>query len=165
MGKCAVNGHITGSSRVGGIAGYNGDTINNSYFIGEISSSNDLCITGGLAGYNIGNIDNCYTVPIISGINFSSGGLIGFNNASISNSYLGTDNGLFTLVGYGNKHTDLFVTPSKTVELESGNGLMTGCDFLLSGTLKIQSTFQDWDFSNVWTISPDTNDGYPVLLP
>jgi hypothetical protein len=163
--KCSITGNIAGSSRLGSIAGYNGGSITNSYFIGEIAPASELCIAGGLTGSNYGYIDKCYTVPTFSGYG-TIGGLIGFNNNSITDSYFGTDNSTrISLVGDGNKHTDLFVTPSKSVEIESGNGTTTGCDFLLPNVLKVKSTFENWDFANIWTISSDINDGYPTLLP
>lgn len=163
--KCSVTAKLTGSSRLGGIAGYNGDSITNSFFTGDITSSNNLCLTGGVVGSNYGTIDKCYSIPVFSGSG-TTGGLVGFNNSVITDSYFGTESlATFNLVGYGNKHTDLVVTVSKTTEIKSGNGIMTGCDFFLPSALKVQSTFEDWDFTNVWKISSDVNNGYPVPQP
>jgi len=34
----------------------------------------------------------------------------------------------------------------------------------LSSSMKNQSNYLDWDFNNIWTISPSVNDGYPYFL-
>lgn len=87
-----INGDITGSSFVGGLAGWNLGTIDASYSKGTIiGTSSDI---GGLAGVNSlqygigGTISNSYSECMTGGV-YNIGGLVGSNlaTATISNSF------------------------------------------------------------------------------
>jgi hypothetical protein len=79
------NVYIIGSSRVGGLAGYNSGTIINCYATGNVSGGYDCENIGGLVGLNNGIITDCHTLGNVTGGNKSRriGGLTG-------SSYLGT---------------------------------------------------------------------------
>ena len=67
------------------------------------------------------------------------GGLVGFNYASsVTSCYYDSETSGCSDIGYGE--------PKTTTEM------------------KTQSTFVDWDFTDVWGIDPAKNDGYPYLL-
>lgn len=74
---------ITGDDYVGGLVGWNGGQVQNSYVTGSVSGSRSV---GGLIGYNGGDIINSYTTGSIAGAG-STGGLTGSNSDSITNSY------------------------------------------------------------------------------
>ncbi|MDD3160004.1 MAG: hypothetical protein PHQ98_03485 [Candidatus ainarchaeum sp.] len=89
---------VSGSGDLGGIAGSNNGTINNSFFLGVIDGGGAL---GGIVGGNDGDIINCYSVGDINGNNIYLGGLVGSNYGAIFNSYsisnVNSDYTLYTL--------------------------------------------------------------------
>ena len=121
---------------VGGIAGYNSESIKNSYYIGSISSESQ--IVGGLIGYNSGTVENTYAVASVFGD--ETGGLVGDNerNALVINSYYDKDISGLSDTGKG--------------EPKSALGM------------KIKNVYNNWDFEYVWAIGTDVNDGYPYLI-
>jgi hypothetical protein len=80
---------VTGYSRIGGLAGWNTDTVNNSYSTGSVTG-NDL--VGGLVGFHqYGTISNSYSTGSVTG-NSSVGGLVGERERStVSNSFWDTE--------------------------------------------------------------------------
>jgi hypothetical protein len=144
---CFSNVNISSSLvRVGGLVGDNNCNINNCYSRGDIIIPN--CVyTGGLIGRNYSGITNCYsTGKIVASSN--GGGLIGKNGSTADNSFWDTE----------------------TSEMSSSDG-GTG---KTSVEMKTLSTFINagWDFSgetangsdDIWSISPEINDGYPYLV-
>ena len=125
-----VGGTVSGYEEVGGLVGFNGGSISNSYATGSVSGNHGAYAVGGLVGYNVGSISNSYATGNVyangveveysgscgNGCNYydyeydspqSVGGLVGFNGGSISNSYAtgsvsGNDgaNAVGGLVGY-----------------------------------------------------------------
>ncbi len=86
------NGTVSGSSQVGGLAGYNGGTIVNTYVSGGTVSGSSA--VGGLVGSNYGNIGTSYASTGVVGIS-SAGGLVGYNAAyggsvGVTNSFWNT---------------------------------------------------------------------------
>ncbi|MDD3363843.1 MAG: S-layer homology domain-containing protein [Syntrophomonas sp.] len=160
ISNSCVSGDVTGTgSCTGGLAGHNyGGNINN--------CSADCTITGngnngGLAGYNEGSIVNSYAGGSITGNGNNNGGLVGYNygTCNITNSYaMGSVNGSIAggLVGlnYGyviNSYYDQDTTQQN--DTEKG-------DPRISDQMKQQVTYTGWDFSSIWSITP--ND-YPRL--
>jgi len=91
-----IGGSVTGQDQIGGLAGRNAGTIDNSY--STVTASGNSMI-GGLAGYNDGTINNSYSTGAVSG-NSSIGGLAGRNDGMIGNSYsTGTASSAGTGVG------------------------------------------------------------------
>ncbi|WP_260960056.1 beta strand repeat-containing protein [Aliarcobacter cryaerophilus] len=88
---------ITGRNSTGGLVGYNGGTISNSYATGSVNGNSEV---GGLVGYNDGTISNSYATGSVNG-DYSIGGLVGFNfDGIIRNSYAtGSVNGTDFLGG------------------------------------------------------------------
>jgi len=82
-----VGGSVSGSEYVGGLVGYNGGTVTNSYATGSVSGSEYV---GGLVGGNDdGTVTNSYATGSVNGASGSTfvGGLVGLNEGSVSNSY------------------------------------------------------------------------------
>ena len=69
-----IGGSITGGMNVGGIAGQNNGTIENSYTMGNISGTSNV---GGIAGQNQSVIKNCYSAGNISSSSNNAGGIAG----------------------------------------------------------------------------------------
>jgi hypothetical protein len=88
----------------------------------------------------VARIENCYCVGITNGNKYVRG---------------------FCGVGRGNGIKEIkgcYWDIEKSDLSEEGYG--TGCTTI---EMKTQSTFQNWDFDNVWSIDPNVNDGYPHL--
>ena len=109
-------GSVSGSSRIGGLVGYNYGMIHNSFADSCVSGTGEYA--GGLAGYNyMGGILSCYSSGSVDTDANCVGGLTGFSDGSVSESYAtgsvsGNDN-VGGLVGY-NQRT-FYSTPSGTV--------------------------------------------------
>ncbi|MBN1365965.1 MAG: filamentous hemagglutinin N-terminal domain-containing protein, partial [Syntrophaceae bacterium] len=100
-----IGGSISGNNFVGGLVGYNRDTVTNSYVTGSVSGANRV---GGLVGYNDSTsaVSNAYATGSVSGTGYV-GGLVGYNGSTsiVSNAYAtgsvsGTDQYIGGLVGY-----------------------------------------------------------------
>ncbi|MEC0090706.1 InlB B-repeat-containing protein [Paenibacillus macquariensis] len=148
------------SYSVGGLAGYNGGTINNSYTTGITKGLNDI---GGLVGTNYGTISNSYSTVNVNGVS-RVGGLAGSNQGAISNSYaIGIVKGTSEVGGLvGNNRGEIstsFYDKATTEQLDTEKG-----DGKTTEEMKMQSSYGSWlNFSNVWAIDPQRNNGYPHL--
>jgi hypothetical protein len=79
-----TNANITGSSYVGGVAGYDSaGTINYCYATGSIHGTSDI---GGVAGWNDGAMNNCSASTSDSGAT-DVGGIVGGNGNTLISSY------------------------------------------------------------------------------
>jgi hypothetical protein len=86
------NVSVTGgpnSIYLGGLAGYNTDSISVCYSTGSVTGGSNSFDLGGLVGINLGNISNCHSTGAVIGGNSSVylGGLVGDNYGSTSNCY------------------------------------------------------------------------------
>ena len=131
---------MSGDLGVGGLVAYAlyGSNINNSYCLGTVSGNNR---TGGLLGLNLqSSIIHCYSKSQVNATGDHVGGLVGYN-------YGGTIN-----AGYWD------VQISGMSNSEGGTGL-------ISADMKNEVTFTDsgWNFTDIWSIGADYNNGYPVL--
>ena len=79
----------TNSIYLGGLAGYNTDSISVCYSTGAVTGGSNSFDLGGLVGINLGNISNCHSTGAVIGGNSSVylGGLVGDNYGSTSNCY------------------------------------------------------------------------------
>ena len=155
---------------IGGLAGQfgGGSMVTDSYAMGDISGTH---IIGGLIGYHWrggASVTNSYFVGTVTGDAdnapvdddgnpiFNIGGITGFSNppqpdtdtdeSKLINTFWDTEvSGLENSYGGGEYPTDNIGEGKTTAEL------------------KDQATFTDWDFTDVWYIDPDVNDGYPIL--
>ncbi|MHC4632471.1 MAG: GLUG motif-containing protein [Planctomycetota bacterium] len=183
--NCYATGDVDGGSDIGGIVGSNeGNLITNSYASGDVKGENWI---GGLCGYNSGEVSYSYATGSVTGEDYI-GGLVGenvdydFGNAAITNCYStgkvdGAGDYTGGLVGK-NGNSDSFncyvgvITNSYWNAETSGEPNMcgsqsacsSGCDPNCGKTttqMKQQSTFENWDFINVWNIGK--NQTYPYL--
>jgi len=100
----ADNVNVTGTSYVGGLAGYSAGIVSDSHAIGSVTgdvsgTGNEECF-GGLVGLNEGTVSNCYAAANVTG-DLWAGGLVGLNDqGTVSDSYsTGRVNGNFDVGG------------------------------------------------------------------
>ena len=166
--KCWVNGSITGgvySEDVGGLCGWNQSTgtISRCYVTGSATCGINSGGIGGLCGSNDGSINNSWTSSSITGKN-SLGGLCGYlDGGSITNCYsIGEVNGTDGyLGGFCGERNGGSISNCYWDTQTSGMSTSNGGIGKTTAEMKQQSTFQGWDFINVWDIGE--NQTYPYL--
>ena len=126
------NVEATGKNLVGGLVGANDDTIENSYATGNVKGNESV---GGLAGESMGTITNSYAIGSVEG-NSKVGGLVGDNLGTVKNGYYDSETS-------NQNDDDDRGTPKTTAEM------------------KLQATYDGWDFENIWAIDAAKNNGYP----
>jgi len=114
----AVNATATGKDNVGGLVGWNGGTVSNSYSTGSVTGKDDV---GGLVGWNEGTVSDSYSTGTVTGEDYV-GGLAGGNTGTVSNSYstssVSGESYVGGLVGYNYEKS--------TVSNSYANGSVTG---------------------------------------
>ena len=131
---------ISNKDNIGGLIGYfDGSTIENSYFKGKITSP---CYAGGIIGNSSSNsniINYCYTAFLLNNSDANlQKGISSIGAPTTTSTYW--DSELSKVL------TDLSTAQSKT-----------------TNEMKSQATYSNWDFTNIWQIDPNINDGYPYL--
>ncbi len=130
-----AKGNVTGNRYVGGLAGtYPGSKeIKNGYHIGDVVAAD--VYAGGIVGHpgSYLTVANCYQVGNVSGTDYVDG--LAYR-ATRAGSYYD-----ITRTGW---------------EPGDANGKTTE-------EMQSVSNYVDWDFSNMWSIAPDYNGGYPYL--
>jgi hypothetical protein len=180
-----LSSNISNASTAGALAGYLylGASVENSYSNGSISGKNDI---GGLIGYaqsyNSGNtvsIRNCYSMAAAtdtsSSTNDGCGGLVGEiygyswnSTVKIEYSYATgkvtkpTNNGLGGLIGYSHTSSGATTVLGSYVDNYDDNTADKGT-YKSTSEMKQESTYSDWDFDTIWSISSSVNNGYPYL--
>ena len=124
---CYATGSVSGTQRVGGLVGANGDdtgTIVDSYVTTSVSGNSTV---GGLAGGNWNTIVGSHATGNVSGTR-TVGGLAGWNSGPIGTSYA-TSNvyGTFSVGGLvGNNNIGGIITSSYAAGNVAGGGLRAG---------------------------------------
>ena len=154
------------------IADSNSGTIENCYAEGNVSSSggsSDYIYAAGFVCYNTGTIKNCYTNVNVSASNSRysfyayAAGFVYENKGTIENCYAKGSVSSSNNLGF----------------ICSNNGTIKSCyyDKQVSGcsdtkdeiysintlAMKMKETYIDYDFTNVWSLDANINDGYPYL--
>jgi len=165
---CHSSATVAGIGEVGGLVGMNIASINTSYSTGTVTGQEHV---GGLVGTNYASIIQSYSTSGVSGSVYV-GGLVGLNGltghypdlhgGSISMSYStgmvvgNEDVGGLVGIGGGVFSDDSFWDMETSDQITSAGG--TG---KTTTEMKQQSTFEGWDFTNVWGIGE--NQTYPYL--
>jgi hypothetical protein len=163
-------GNVSGSSNgVGGLVGSSspGSTISNSYSTGNVFGFSNV---GGLAGNSLGLITNSYSTGNVFGFS-NVGGLAGYLYGLITNSYStgnvsGSSNGVGGLVGtivessITNSYYDIN-TSNQSVGAGGVDASQEGVVGKTTAEMMNISTFDGWNFENVWII--DDGFDYPKL--
>ncbi|MDX9881859.1 MAG: MBG domain-containing protein [Prolixibacteraceae bacterium] len=162
-----VSGTVTGNEEVGGIAGLtNYGSIYESCNSGSVNGG---LYVGGIAGKTISTsvVANCYNKGAVNGTNNYIGGLIGLQSGELKYSYnVGSVSGpwgrrVYDLTGtlYGSL-IDCFYDQTLSGRTENSNWTYVG---KTTAEMQTQSTYTNWDFTNIWAISSSENGGYPYL--
>lgn len=150
ISRCYVTGTVEGK---GGVSGLLGSTHNPSYTT---------------------KIENCYArVAIVrnGSYTYDHAGISGWNyskSVEIKNCYSACTGEIRPIAGWSDGQAvpnSQFVSTYFDATLSPNFSTASGRTDLgrTSDELKTQSTFEDWDFDTVWTISSDKNGGYPYL--
>ena len=145
IASCFSFCQIKGNERLGGLVGTNHGLINNTFFRGSLDGKNRL---GGIVGFNEGLVPhvandipavyNSYAVCDINSTNMEVGGIVGRNYfGKIIDCLFNTD-----------------IIRNNKVENESTNEIEQ---------LKSKEAYTNWNFSEIWNIDANTNDGFPFL--
>jgi len=156
---CYSTGAVMGSDGVGGLTGQNDWYVTKCYSTSAVSGN--YCV-GGLVAWNWGSLTHCYSTGTVSGDTYV-GGLVGYNSEPLSQCYStgsvrGTGQYIGGLLGRNyfvdvrNCFWDIQTSDQPTSD--GGTGKTTA-------EMKQQSTFEGWDFINVWGIGE--NQTYPYL--
>ncbi|MDD3320324.1 MAG: T9SS type A sorting domain-containing protein [Paludibacter sp.] len=152
--KSYATGKVTGNKVVGGFVGANEQgaaIIKDCYSRGDVHATVEgHQYVGGFAGENTvkAQLINCYSTGKVTAVNTrytDIGGFAGMNNDDYPADY----KGIIT-----NSYWDI-----TTSELASSKG----AEGKTTSEMKTASTFNSWDFSSIWSIDPNKNDGYPHL--
>ncbi|MFO7793209.1 MAG: GLUG motif-containing protein, partial [Candidatus Saliniplasma sp.] len=143
------NGNVNGTDSVGGLVGGNGidGTVKNSYATGDVSGEEHL--VGGLVGENYGEVNNSYATGAVNGTDYV-GGLVGLNygvvNRSYSTGYVTGNAFSGGLVG----DNDGTVGNSFWDNETSGQQTSSGGTGLNTTEIMTESTFSGWNFTDTW---------------
>ncbi|WP_242705765.1 WxL domain-containing protein [Pontibacillus sp. ALD_SL1] len=165
VGLVSVN--VTGKNNVGGLAGGIMYTdVSTVYATGAVTGENQV---GGVLGFlNDSTILNAYSHVITTG-NDGVGGVVGF----IYEIYFDWSKHVYAAGSVtGNAHTGGLsggtYGPSEIEESywdteETGQSTSTDGAGKTTAEMKQETTYSGWDFSNIWSIDPLINGGYPYL--
>lgn len=165
--NCFNNGLINGNENTGGLVGSNYSTISKCYSSGTIYG---YYHTGGLVGWNENaSISNCYSTASVTGGSFT-GGLAGsIYLCEITNSYskgfvIATTYSGGLLGGVSNSD-DVVLNSFWDIET-SGYTTSGGGTGKTSAEMKTITTFTEagWNFTQIWNINSNQNEGYPYLI-
>ncbi|MFO8029746.1 MAG: T9SS type A sorting domain-containing protein [Cyclonatronaceae bacterium] len=147
-----ATGNVVSDFRwIGGLAGQFGGTsiILDSYATGNVTGSSQV---GGLVGYHWrgSEIYSSYSTGLVSGEE-EIGGLIGHRDPPQGDVQ-------------GKVETSFWDTESSGTSQGVGFGETAGVNGRSTDQMKTESTFAGWNFSTVWAMDEELNDGYPVLM-
>ena len=138
--SCAT-GIVNGQQCIGGVVGSNEGTVSNCYATGNVSGDWPI---GGVVGLNQGTVSSCYATSNVSGDWFTVGGLVGSNSGTVSDSYAAAsvsgESCVGGLVGY-NSGTVRKSYSAGSVRGKSSIGGLVGC----SHEDNISNSFWDKD--------------------
>ena len=175
--NCMSGGSVSGNDDIGGFIGNsNGPniTVRISYSTSDVTSNGDN------AGGFIGNLDgghyiNTFARGNVTARNFLGGHVGRLGSGTIDKSYSTgfinkTSPGRGQRGGFagGPGNVSSSVSNSFYDQNTSGeNDTDKGGTPRTTQEMKTQSTFTDagWDFTNIWSMDPNINDGYPYLFP
>jgi len=142
--NCYTTGNVKGRSFLGGLVGHAGsrlivkDCYSRCDISGELGNANPSNAGGLIGRITAGTIENAYSAGVVNSNDATAGGMIGD---------ISTGTPTITDCFYDMGETKIGGTGKTTTEM------------------KMESTYTNWDFTNVWLIDPLANDGYPYLNP
>lgn len=167
-----VNCDITSAHTVGAIAGWTSNSLTvNCYATGTVSTGDSGDQVGGLFGVNGSDatIRNCYAIVAVDGDD-RIGGLIGRNGGTIEFCYSsGTVSGNTNVGGLvgedqSGTYTSNYWDTETSGQANSGGEGVGAIEGKSTANMKLEGTYNCWDFTGTWDIDPGTNNGYPYLI-
>ncbi|MDD4321590.1 MAG: hypothetical protein PHH31_08645 [Acidaminococcaceae bacterium] len=172
---CHATGIMSGDTYMGGLIGGGGGV-----FLERCSAITEILCNDGCSSGIAGELDNftakdCYAICKIT-CNNNPDGIGGFcANAFEDNAY---ENCYSVLEFINNSGVDPYDGGAFIGDYSDEPVSMVGCYYNSTITdltdpyatpkttaeMKTQSTFIDWDFTNIWEISADKNNGYPSFI-
>ncbi len=147
-GSVSLNGAFDTGSDFGGLIGWNAGAVSNSYSTGAAQNSSGMTNVGGFAGYNTGAISTSYTVGPVAMTDSTGGTNVG--------AFAGTNAGTLTSTYY-----DAGINGDAVLGVAVGS--QAGLVGLTDAQAKTQAAYSGFDFTNIWSINPAVNGGYPYL--
>lgn len=137
-----VNPTVTGNEYVGALVGRNFDgVVTNCYSAGSAGSVKGYIRVGGLVGWNQDTVSTSYSTLHV-GYARSVGGLVGYNTGTVSNSYSSGSvigfqyvGGLVGTIHVGGGVNNCYSSTSVTYEVPPKGGLI-GCNYMFVGGVK-----------------------------
>ena len=183
---CYHSGSVSGSSGIGGFAGYlegSRTFISKSFSTGSVSG---VVTVGGFVGWAFDGptIEDSYSIANVFFSNDSGRGAAGFisglataGSASLNRVYsAGTVTpSLLALINMGDlvgfSGSGAAITSSYALDSSTSNSFIksdsgatiTSSSSKSAADMKDASTYTGWNFSSVWKIDPAINNGYPTL--
>ncbi len=152
--KIQTNGNASNcpEAYIGGISGVSKE-VSDCYNIGSLVtiSQNYAGMVGGITGLGYGNYSNCYNVGALnnnSKYNWYKGGIIGlspFKTSTVNYCY----SNVKALAGNGNVQSKIKNTNSM---------------YLTEEQFKDKSSFENFNFGDIWNMHSNANNGYPYLI-
>jgi filamentous hemagglutinin family protein len=148
----------------GGLVGRNDGNIFNTFTLANVIGGQGWL--GGFAGYNGGSIENSYSTGYLAPSAFfrEMGGFVGIGGQGISNSFWdvntgtlhSTDGNIYPLAGNGGS--------DQPATLFGGCISPYTCTAPTDAMLDVQNTFTNvnWDFEDIWVMNPDLSP-YPTF--
>ena len=172
ISNCYSSSDVEGTIYVGGFCAHNvSSQISSCYSNSQVTGRRYL---GGFVGKNYkSTINNCYAMGNIiqdQAVNSSSACFCGVNNMSnINNSYSATMINFHDIENPKNRGFIGEVSGDNLLLNNFYDSQLSQQDSSIGATgkttneMKQQATFIDWDFDNIWNISPEINEGYPFF--
>ena len=166
---CINEVNVEGYSYAGGFVGYNEGTIERCYNKGTVETTHGNN-AGGIAAFNSfsGRINNCYNLGIVHSEVDYAGGIVGTNDFGIiAHTFNKGDiscGGEFcgAIVGCAEDglQSNFFLGNGSIEGIGRDEGVQKKPVELESDDFKVQATFSDWDFNEVWGMG----DSHPVFV-
>lgn len=167
---CSVKGYISGDTNVGGLFGnILSSNISKCHVNGNINGNDNV---GGIGIGLSTNITLCYSEGNITGVNGKFNNVYGICNGSVSDCY-----SIATLSGYycyaishnsalrcyfaGKVSSSYFYCNGTYTYFDSRVSAKTGNNGYSTADMMKQSTYESWDFKNIWKITEGKT--YPTL--
>lgn len=148
--NCTATGSFCNSNGdVGGICEANYGTVEKCSVNAALKGMGNV---GGIVGYNCGSVKNCYTRGRVNGY---TAGVIVANNSQYNG---GTVSNCYSVMTNVERSEPSSQECYKNVYIYGVNDSNYS-----ASQLKKKSTYKGFDFSSVWTINSENNNGYPTL--
>ena len=169
--NCHFNGTVISTdNRVGGIAGFSGNSSDPNCAVSKCSVDGKISGTrnvGGIVGFLSGEVNNCHFTGTVTGSGDSVGGIAGalggnVNNCSFTGTVTGTGRGVGGIAGFNNG-TDASIIDSNAEGKISGASAVGGIFGVAAGTIK-NCTFKSGSVTGADQIGGIAGNGNAKLI-